>query len=133
MQKNIFFRFQIHQKITVKLGNNELGYNELPLIVNLFKALVWFSIFCVTVLSVIASLTVFLCYFYHLNSSFLSDFRFGCCSDGETPANGPDGEGCDENRQCSAGKFGCCPDKVTFAQGPNKQGCFECPEEVRHF
>jgi hypothetical protein len=40
---------------TVKLGYNELGYNELPLIVNLFKLLVWFSIFCVPVLSVIAN------------------------------------------------------------------------------
>jgi hypothetical protein len=42
-------------KYTVKLGYNELGYNELPLIVNLFKSLVWFSIFCVTDLSVIAN------------------------------------------------------------------------------
>ena len=58
-------------------------------------------------------------------------YRFGCCSDGETPAGGPDGEGCDENKQCANSKFGCCPDKVTFAQGPSKQGCFECPDQVR--
>ena len=58
--------------------------------------------------------------------------RFGCCSDGETPASGPDGEGCEENKLCDAGPFGCCPDKRTFAQGPHKQGCFECPEEVNY-
>ena len=57
--------------------------------------------------------------------------RFGCCSDGETPASGPDAQGCDENKSCENGPFGCCPDKRTFAQGPHKQGCFECPEEVR--
>lgn len=57
--------------------------------------------------------------------------RFGCCSDGETAASGPDGQGCDENKSCENGPFGCCPDKRTFAQGPHKQGCFECPEEVR--
>jgi hypothetical protein len=38
---------------TVKLGYNELGYNELPVIVNKFKHLVWFSIFYLTALSVI--------------------------------------------------------------------------------
>lgn len=59
-------------------------------------------------------------------------FRFGCCSDGETTADGPDGEGCDENKKCDAGKFGCCPDGKTFKQGPKNQGCFECPEEVTH-
>ena len=56
--------------------------------------------------------------------------RFGCCSDGETPASGPDGEGCDENKLCENGPFGCCPDERTWAQGPKKQGCFECPPEV---
>jgi hypothetical protein len=40
---------------TVKLGYKELGYNELPVIVNTFKQLVWFSIFCLTLLSVIAN------------------------------------------------------------------------------
>ena len=57
--------------------------------------------------------------------------RFGCCSDGETAASGPEGDGCDENRECGAGPFGCCPDGVTFSQGPKNQGCFECPEEVK--
>ena len=57
--------------------------------------------------------------------------RFGCCSDGETAASGPEGGGCDANRECGAGSFGCCPDGVTFSQGPKNQGCFECPEEVK--
>ena len=58
-------------------------------------------------------------------------FRFGCCTDGETPSGGPNGENCDENKLCKNSKFGCCPDDRTFSQGPHKQGCFECPEEVR--
>ena len=57
--------------------------------------------------------------------------RFGCCSDGETPAPGPEGEGCDEARHnCTLGPFGCCPDGKTWSQGPLDQGCFKCPEEV---
>lgn len=63
------------------------------------------------------------------DSLFFVD-RFGCCSDGETEAGGPDGEGCDENKLCENSQFGCCPDDRTFAQGPKKQGCFTCPEEV---
>ena len=59
--------------------------------------------------------------------------RFGCCSDGETAAGGPNGELCDERRECKNdhSPFGCCPDGFTFAQGPKKQGCFSCPPEVR--
>ena len=64
-------------------------------------------------------------------SALLNYLRFGCCSDGETPASGPEGDGCDENRECGAGPFGCCPDGVTLSQGPKNQGCFECPEEVK--
>lgn len=62
--------------------------------------------------------------FAHFPSSF------GCCSDGEIPASGSDGDGCDDNKLCAAGPFGCCPDDLTFKQGPKNQGCFECPEEV---
>ena len=68
--------------------------------------------------------------FGSLYSSSIWLIRFGCCSDGETPASGPDGEGCDENKLCENGPFGCCPDERTWAQGPKKQGCFECPPEV---
>ena len=63
--------------------------------------------------------------------------RFGCCSDGETPADGPNEEGCEEKLDCNNfgpdkkyPGFGCCPNGKTLAQGPEKQGCFECPEEV---
>ena len=72
-------------------------------------------------------MTILLCSFarYYFFSQ-----RFGCCSDGETPADGPDEEGCDEKQDCKTGLFGCCPDGSTFAQGPKKQGCFECPKEV---
>ena len=69
--------------------------------------------------------------------TFLLIQRFGCCSDGETPAEGPDEEGCEEKQDCNNfgddktyPGFGCCPDGKTFAQGPKNQGCFECPEEV---
>ena len=61
---------------------------------------------------------------------FSNACRFGCCSDGETPADGPDDEGCEEKQNCKTGPFGCCPDGKTFSQGPKKQGCFKCPEEV---
>ena len=65
-------------------------------------------------------------------------YRFGCCSDGETPADGPDEEGCEERQDCKNygpqnkyEGFGCCPDGKTLAQGPKNQGCFlNCPEEV---
>jgi len=61
----------------------------------------------------------------------VSYLRFGCCQDGETPANGTSYEGCPESSDCSNGKFGCCPDKSTFSQGPHNQGCFDCPTEVK--
>ena len=71
---------------------------------------------------------------------FFSFQRFGCCSDGETAAEGPDEEGCEEKQDCNNfgddktyPGFGCCPDGKTFAQGPKNQGCFECPEEVVYF
>ena len=65
-------------------------------------------------------------------------YRFGCCSDGETPADGPEDEGCEERQDCKNygpqnkyEGFGCCPDGKTLAQGPKNQGCFlNCPEEV---
>lgn len=34
---------------------------------------------------------------------------FGCCSDNETTASGPDEQGC----PCNVTKFGCCPDGVS--------------------
>ena len=78
--------------------------------------------------------------FKNLLYTFLSIQRFGCCSDGETAAEGPDEEGCEEKQDCNNfgddktyPGFGCCPDGKTFAQGPKNQGCFECPEEVVYF
>ncbi len=53
INKMNIFLFRESKKYTVKLGYNELGYNELPVIVNKFKHLVWFSIFYLTALSVI--------------------------------------------------------------------------------
>ncbi len=41
----------------MKLGYNELGYNELPVIVNTFKESVWFSVFHNDKISVITNRT----------------------------------------------------------------------------
>lgn len=43
---------------------------------------------------------------------------FGCCRDGDTPAHGPNGEGC-----CLDSPFGCCLDNITPARGPNLEEC----------
>ncbi|XP_026315037.1 papilin isoform X10 [Hyposmocoma kahamanoa] len=68
---------------------------------------------------------------------------YGCCQDGETPAHGPDYEGCcllyaygccPDNHQpaegphlegcsCQRARFGCCPDNITIARGPDNKGC----------
>lgn len=45
--------------------------------------------------------------------------EFKCCSDGVTPAKGPNFFGC----TCGASKFGCCYDKFHEALGPNLKGC----------
>lgn len=42
---------------------------------------------------------------------------YGCCPDGETPAHGPDSEGC-----CVQTSFGCCPDNYKPAEGPHLEG-----------
>ncbi|XP_078313590.1 uncharacterized protein LOC111130469 isoform X3 [Crassostrea virginica] len=47
--------------------------------------------------------------------------RYGCCSDNKTPARGPDGEGCPQ--ACVSSRYGCCENKVTPARGPNGEGC----------
>jgi hypothetical protein len=44
-------------------------------------------------------------------------FRFGCCPDKETTANGPDNLGC-----CNNTEFGCCPDGIKAATGTNEKG-----------
>lgn len=46
-----------------------------------------------------------------------SESPFGCCEDKETPAHGPNKEGC-----CLLEKFGCCPDNILPAQGPSLEG-----------
>ncbi|XP_037294252.1 papilin-like isoform X4 [Manduca sexta] len=45
--------------------------------------------------------------------------EFGCCFDQETPATGPQGEGC----PCNSTEFGCCPDGVSPARGNDFEGC----------
>lgn len=52
----------------------------------------------------------------------------GCCSDGKTPAAGPNRHGCPDDRAsyldtCEFSSYGCCPDGVTPAQGPNHARC----------
>lgn len=42
---------------------------------------------------------------------------YGCCQDGETPAHGPDYEGC-----CLLYPYGCCPDNHQPAEGPHLEG-----------
>ena len=43
MEKRLGTKFtSVDFGYTVKLGYNELGYNELPLIMNKYKCLVWF-------------------------------------------------------------------------------------------
>lgn len=49
--------------------------------------------------------------------------EYKCCSDGRTPAKGPNFAGC----TCDASQFGCCPDGVEEAQGENFEGCFTVP------
>lgn len=45
---------------------------------------------------------------------------YGCCPDGETPAHGPEFEGC-----CLQYVFGCCPDNYRPAEGPHLEGNWE--------
>ena len=81
---------------------------------------------------------------------------YGCCSDGVTPALGPDDEGCPRNCEgdeccedgrtprtlanisapgnvsscgCVGSLHGCCYDGVTPAQAPGFQGCDHGPGE----
>ena len=53
IQKNFVFKkidrfviniFPVNFIITVKLGYNELGYNEHPVITNIIKTIVWFDL-----------------------------------------------------------------------------------------
>ncbi|KAJ8274951.1 hypothetical protein COCON_G00095760 [Conger conger] len=53
-----------------------------------------------------------------------SQTYYGCCSDGQTPAIGFQGEGCAQE-PCARSSFGCCADGVTTASGPNRAGCLE--------
>ncbi|XP_067336510.1 papilin isoform X1 [Channa argus] len=53
-----------------------------------------------------------------------SQSYYGCCSDGQTSARGPEGLGCPQ-AACIQTSYGCCQDGVTGAQGPNKEGCAE--------
>uniref|UniRef100_A0A670I4U8 Papilin, proteoglycan like sulfated glycoprotein n=1 Tax=Podarcis muralis TaxID=64176 RepID=A0A670I4U8_PODMU len=46
----------------------------------------------------------------------------GCCSDGQTVAAGPFGQGCPFDT-CHQSRYGCCPDGISPSQGPNKEGC----------
>lgn len=49
--------------------------------------------------------------------------KYKCCSDGRTPATGPNFAGC----TCDASQYGCCPDGVEEAQGENFEGCLTVP------
>ena len=51
------------------------------------------------------------------------DTTYGCCPDGQTPADGPQGEGCPVHYTCDQTAFGCCPDGVNPANGFNGEGC----------
>lgn len=58
------------------------------------------------------------------SGSVCEDSDYGCCSDGFTPAEGPNKEGCNEiDVTCAASYYGCCPDRITAAKGPAYQGC----------
>ena len=57
--------------------------------------------------------------------STFQDTLFGCCTDGQTPAGGLNGEGCPIVFGCEATAFGCCEDGVTPANGFNGEGCKE--------
>jgi len=48
---------------------------------------------------------------------------YGCCGDNQTPAAGPDADGCPLRITCDTTAFGCCPDGETIANGFSKQGC----------
>ena len=58
---------------------------------------------------------------------FLQDTLFGCCPDGQTPAAGPENDGCPIVFGCESSAYGCCEDGVTFANGLNGEGCQEHP------
>nr|XP_022333272.1 uncharacterized protein LOC111130469 isoform X4 [Crassostrea virginica] len=47
--------------------------------------------------------------------------RYGCCSDNKTPSRGPDGEGCPQ--ACVSSRYGCCEDQTTPARGSSGEGC----------
>ena len=49
-------------------------------------------------------------------------FRFGCCKDNETTAEGPKFEGC-PLPACMKTKFGCCLDGETRARNKKLKGC----------
>ncbi|KAM9294417.1 papilin [Gastrophryne carolinensis] len=64
--------------------------------------------------------------------------RFGCCPDGQTPAQGSNNEGCPGDRntradsqmpsdECRTSKYGCCFDNVNKASGPVGEGCHSKP------
>ena len=58
---------------------------------------------------------------------------YGCCkSDGQTPANGPNQEGCPEEFSCLLTAFGCCPDNKTPALGINYKGCLPACESSQY-
>ncbi|XP_072221273.1 papilin isoform X2 [Leuresthes tenuis] len=61
-----------------------------------------------------------------------SQSYYGCCPDGRTSAQGPQGLGCPQappptpaQPSCIQSSYGCCNDGVTAAQGLNKEGCVE--------
>ena len=60
--------------------------------------------------------------------TLFQDTNFGCCTDGVTPAGGPNGEGCPVVFGCEATVFGCCPDGLSPANGENYAGC-QVPEK----
>eukprot|EP00094_Tigriopus_californicus_P009415 TCALIF_09078-PA protein Name:"Similar to Ppn Papilin (Drosophila melanogaster)" AED:0.22 eAED:0.22 QI:0/0/0/0.5/1/0.75/4/0/1231 len=51
-------------------------------------------------------------------TEFCLNLTFGCCPDLNTPAHGPNQEGC-----CLSAEFGCCPDNIIPSLGKEKEGC----------
>jgi len=56
---------------------------------------------------------------------FLQQTQFGCCDDGQTPAQDSLGDGCPTRTTitCEAMAFGCCSDGLSPANGFNSEGC----------
>ena len=57
--------------------------------------------------------------------------KYGCCDDGQTVAEGPNGEGCVQIASCADMLYGCCSDGLTPANGPDMAGCDQATITLR--